>query len=155
MRNLSKLLVICRGCAATAAEIPDAIPACLAKAGSAYEVSHKVDPSYLKGDFDGDGKPDYAVLVTHDEAQGIVVCRGSAASPVVVGAGRSFNQMKNLDFSAWRVHARTAASREVREQAVHRRCRATLRFSNGNPPVRSCTLTAIDLFGTSKAIREA
>jgi len=71
--------------AVNAADMPDAIPACLAKTGSEYAVSRKVDPAYLKADLDGDGKPDFAVLVTRGGAQGVVVCRGSAASPIVLG----------------------------------------------------------------------
>jgi hypothetical protein len=124
MRNLSSLfIIVCLEGAAAAADIPDAISACLAKAGSGYEVSHKVTPPYLRGDFDGDGKPDYAVVVARDGAQGVALCRGSAAPPIVLGAGTSFNHMKNLDFRAWRVHVRN--SRVARGAGV------------GRPPVLS------------------
>jgi len=100
------MIIVGLGGAASAAEIPTAISACLNKAGSAYEVSRKVAPPYLIADFDGDSKTDYAVIVARGRAQGIVVCRGSAAPPVVLGAGSSFNDMKDLDFTAWRVHGK-------------------------------------------------
>ena len=64
-----------------------------------------MDPYILHGDFDGDGTADSAVLVISNRQQGIVVCR-SAGPPVVLGAGITFNDMKNLDFTGWRVHPR-------------------------------------------------
>jgi hypothetical protein len=81
------------------------VASCLAKAGSGYSVERKIDPYLLHGDFDGDGKPDDAVLVTRNRQQGIVICRTGGA-PIVLGAGAVFNDMANLDFSAWRVHPR-------------------------------------------------
>jgi hypothetical protein len=32
---------------------------------STYEISTKLNPFYLRGDFDGDRKPDYAVLIAN------------------------------------------------------------------------------------------
>jgi hypothetical protein len=106
MRNLQKLLFLCLAGSAATAEIPDAVRACMTRAGTGYEVSQKVSPSYLKGDFDGDGKPDYAVLVTRGRAQGVAVCRASGAPPLVLGAGTPFNEMKDLDFTSWQVHGK-------------------------------------------------
>ena len=87
--------------------MPDGVVGCVARAGAGYEVSRKVDPAYLRGDFDGDGRADYAVVMTRGGAQGLVVCRGSGAGPVVLGAGTAFNEMKNLDFTGWQVHGKS------------------------------------------------
>lgn len=54
-----------------------------------YEVSTKLNPFYLRGDLDGDGVPDYAVLVVNraTKATGIAVLRSRAAKIEVLGAG--------------------------------------------------------------------
>ena len=78
--------------------------ACVAKAGAGFKASQKVTPPVQQADFDGDGKPDYAVLVERGGEQGVVVCRSGGAAAVILGAGVAFNQMKNLDFTTWRVH---------------------------------------------------
>jgi hypothetical protein len=101
------LMMLCIEGAACAASVPPGISACVRSAGSGYAVDDKLDPLYLRGDFDGDGKPDYAVVANRGREQGIVVCRSGAAAPVVLGAGVAFNYMKNLDFTAWRVHLKS------------------------------------------------
>ncbi|MGH9721825.1 MAG: hypothetical protein ACRD8O_16575 [Bryobacteraceae bacterium] len=103
---------------AVAADLAESIPPCLARAGSGYTVSHKLAPHALQGDFDGDGKPDLAVLVTRGREQGVVVCRGGTPPASVLGAGIPFNEMKDLDFTAWRIHP---ASRKVGRGATARR----------------------------------
>jgi len=90
----------------SAAPLPSTVTACLSQAGPGYIVMQKVDPPILSGDFDGDGKPDIAVVVMHKSAQGVVVCR-SSGSPIVLGAGRPFNEMINLDFASWRLHPKS------------------------------------------------
>ena len=77
---------------------------CLERAAQGVTASDKITPPSLTGDFDGDGKPDHAVVVIRAREQGILVCRSGADSPVVLGAGTAFNEMRNLDFSSWRVH---------------------------------------------------
>jgi hypothetical protein len=62
-----------------------------------------VNPQSLQGDFDGDGKTDIAVVVSRAGKQGVVVCR-SGVKPDVLGAGTPFNDMRDLDFTAWRLH---------------------------------------------------
>ena len=107
MRILSGLSVIASLGFAHAADLPEPVRACAARAGLSYKIVRKVAPSYLEGDFDGDGKPDYAVLAMRGGAQGIIVCREGAAGPLILGAGAPFNEMKNLDFTAWRIHPRS------------------------------------------------
>jgi hypothetical protein len=59
---------------------------------AAYSVSNRINPFYLRGDFDGDGKPDYAILVTSRKNQsvGIAVWLSSQRKFFVLGAGHSF-----------------------------------------------------------------
>src|SRR5215471_3270936 len=40
-----------------------------------YSISARINPFYLRGDFDGDGKPDYAILVVlkKDQSKGIAI----------------------------------------------------------------------------------
>jgi hypothetical protein len=56
----------------------------------------------LQADFDDDGKTDVAVTITRGKAQGVVVCFASGVA--VLGAGMPFNDMKDLDFTEWRIH---------------------------------------------------
>jgi hypothetical protein len=86
--------------------VPDEVSKCMKLLGSGYAISGKINPFYLRGDFDGDGKPDYAVLVQSGNQHGIVICRGSAVKPVLLGAGTDFHQMKDLSFSAWQIHSK-------------------------------------------------
>jgi len=71
---------------------------CLAAAAS------DVKPTYLEGDFDGDGKRDRAEIVMRGKDQGITIHLSSYTTPVTLGAGNAFNDMKNLDFTAWQLH---------------------------------------------------
>ena len=54
-----------------------------------YDVSSKLNPFYLRGDFDGDGIPDYAVLVVNrtTKVAGIAMVRSRAKHIEVLGAG--------------------------------------------------------------------
>ncbi|HWG48084.1 MAG TPA: hypothetical protein VN669_00240 [Candidatus Acidoferrales bacterium] len=56
---------------------------------STYEISTKLNPFYLRGDFDGDGKPDYAVLITNRATKilGIAILRSRAQHVDILGAG--------------------------------------------------------------------
>jgi len=79
---------------------------CLNLAAHGLTAGDKVTPQSLTGDFDGDGKPDQAAVVSRGHERGILVCLSSVHSPVVLGAGIAFNDMRNLDFSSWRLHKR-------------------------------------------------
>jgi hypothetical protein len=70
-----------------------------------YQLSARLDPSLLHGDFDGDGQLDQAVLVSRREtgAQGIAFLHAGSARIVVVGAGHTLGNGGD-DFSwmdAW------------------------------------------------------
>jgi len=81
-----------------------AAPGDCLKAARGLTASDKVTPPLLTGDFDGDGKLDEGVVVSRGAERGILVCMSGVTSPVVLGAGRAFNEMSNLDFSSWRVY---------------------------------------------------
>jgi hypothetical protein len=85
-----------------------------------YVLSAKVNPFYLRGDFDGDGRPDYAVRVVSKKGgfQGIVVYLSSQKGPVLLGAGTAFKfggsaavDFKGLD--VWQVYGKQAVERGV------------------------------------------
>ncbi len=84
--------------------VPQEVTRCMKSLGAGYEISGKINPFYLRGDFDGDGKSDYAVLIRKGNQQGVMICRSVGAKPTVLGAGVEFNQMKDLNFNAWQVH---------------------------------------------------
>ena len=56
---------------------------------SRYEISTKLNPFYLRGDFDGDSTPDYAVLVVNRATRvaGIAMIRSRTKHVEVLGAG--------------------------------------------------------------------
>jgi hypothetical protein len=107
MRGLNGLALLLSSVRPAApADIPAVVAACLAKAGPAHVAHRKLDRYALRGDFDGDGKPDQAVVVTRNRQQGVIVCRGRGDLLAVLGAGAAFHEMTNLDFTGWRVHPR-------------------------------------------------
>lgn len=63
---------------------------CLETEADRIEISRKINPFYLRGDFDGDGKPDYVLLVQDRKSkkQGYAFCfAGANSKPYIVGAG--------------------------------------------------------------------
>jgi len=108
--------------------VPVAVQDCL-KAGDAkdLELSSRLNPFFLRGDFDGDHKLDYAVLVIqHGSAkQGIAVCLAGHHSPMVIGAGRMFafeggRQFDDLKyFDAWKIDDDTPDRRPSPIERIH------------------------------------
>lgn len=86
-------------------------------------IDFSTNPFYLRGDFDGDGKPDYAVRVfaerrPRDHAEGLLVCTGSG-SVILLGvniSGRKFSDMSNDNFFApeWEVFTREGARESLK-----------------------------------------
>ena len=57
-----------------------------------YQLSDGVNPFYVRGDLDGDGKPDYAILVTSKKTDNrfIVICRtGSKKIEILTDRNKS------------------------------------------------------------------
>ena len=87
-----------------------------------YELSSHLKPSYLKGDFDGDRKPDIAVLVKEKGAGriGIAVFHSSTSNVLFIGAGTKLgNGGDNFDWmDVWSVTAKAAAAKQVGKAAA-------------------------------------
>ncbi|HET7031636.1 MAG TPA: hypothetical protein VFJ48_00830 [Casimicrobiaceae bacterium] len=66
-------------------------PWAVASAANNVEISGVVNPFYQRGDFDGDGKADLAILV-RDKASGKIgiLMLHRAGKPALLGAGRPF-----------------------------------------------------------------
>ena len=62
------------------------------KVSQRYEIVLEVNPFMQRGDFDGDGQPDIAMLVRHRQTgtRGIVILHQGHATPHVMGAGTTF-----------------------------------------------------------------
>src|SRR5713101_4267312 len=66
--------------------VPKEIEVCL-KSRPDLKISGQINPFYLSGDFDGDGKLDFAVQIDHSGKHGVAICLSSQKKPLVVGAG--------------------------------------------------------------------
>jgi len=73
-----------------------------------YKIDPQVNPYYLRGDFDGDGKADFAVTVLgpKSDVSGLLICHGDGKA-FVMGAGSTpkFSSKKDDNFlsSDWEV----------------------------------------------------
>lgn len=87
-----------------------------------YEFSPRLKPSYLGGDFDGDGKPDIAILVMQKSSRkiGIAVCHSSTNKVLFIGAGTAVgNGGDNFDWmDIWKVTPKATAARKVGRAAA-------------------------------------
>jgi hypothetical protein len=92
--------------------VPVAVQECLkSEKTNDLELTDRMNPFFLRGDFDGDHKLDYAVLVIQRTSgkQGIAMCLANDHSPTVIGAGRmfTFEAGRRFDdlksFDAWKL----------------------------------------------------
>jgi hypothetical protein len=85
-----------------------------------YNLDGSLNPFYLRGDFDGDGKTDYAVRIKSRAGRvaGIAIWLSSKREFVVLGAGAPFkvsgSVVSNLDFlDTWQVFGKRPVERGV------------------------------------------
>jgi hypothetical protein len=91
--------------------VPDEIADSLALPGFAqnYSINGSMNPFYLRGDFDGDKMPDYAVWIKEKKSGsiGMAIWLSSRKKFSILGAGTPFyisGAQKNLDFlNFWRL----------------------------------------------------
>ncbi|HSF22632.1 MAG TPA: hypothetical protein VLE20_00265 [Blastocatellia bacterium] len=84
-----------------------------------YEFSSHLNPFYLSGDFDGDGKPDIAILVKQKSSGkiGVAVCHSSTNKVLFIGAGTEVgNGGDNFDWmDTWSVTSKATAVKKVKK----------------------------------------
>ena len=68
-----------------------------------YDLCDKINPFYLRGDFDGDGIPDYAILVRSRTTKqvGIAIVRSGTKKIELLGAGGVNLQDGSVKDFAW------------------------------------------------------
>jgi hypothetical protein len=94
-------------------EIPESVTRAIANGSLAkeYEVSLQVSPFFLRGDFNGDGKIDVAVLVKQRSTgkRGIAVIHGGTDKVTILGAGTIIgNGGDDLDWmDNWQVKSKS------------------------------------------------
>ena len=96
--------------------VPDAVKKALTNgsSGKEYDLSFRINPSYLEGDFNGDGKMDVAVLVKEraTEKLGIAIVHGTTGKVTILGAGIGIGNGGD-DFEwmdSWQVYSKARAA---------------------------------------------
>jgi len=89
--------------------IPTRIKTCMeSQALKAYRIDSRVNPYYIRGDFDGDAKADFAVMIVgpNSTSSGLAICQGNGRH-FILGAGSrpEFSHKKDDNFlsSDWEV----------------------------------------------------
>lgn len=84
--------------------VPKVVETCV-KGMPGLVMNGDLNPFYLSGDFDGDGKLDFAVQVNRAESKGILICISSRKAPILVGAGSStiWPASQKWRFDAWSI----------------------------------------------------
>ena len=110
----------------TIRDVPDAIKNALTNGsvGKKYELSFRINPSYLEGDFNTDGKMDTAVLVKERTTGklGIAIVHGTTAKVTILGAGIGIGNGGD-DFEwmdSWQVYSKTHAANAAGRTSVPR-----------------------------------
>ena len=104
--------------------VPDTVKKALTNGstGKKYDLSFHVNPSYLEGDFNGDGKMDAAVLIKERSTGklGIAIVHGTTGKVTILGAGIGIGNGGD-DFEwmdSWQVYSKTRAAHAAGEISV-------------------------------------
>jgi hypothetical protein len=102
-------------------DVPDSVKRALTNGspGKEYELSSHINPSYLEGDFNGNGKTGIAVLVKeHSTGKlGIAIINGTTGKVTILGAGIGIGNGGD-DFEwmdSWQVYSKTRAAHAAGE----------------------------------------
>ena len=105
-------------------DVPYAAKTALTKGspGKKYDFSFRMNPSYLEGDFNGDGKIDVAVLVKERSTGklGIAIVHGTTGKVTILGAGIGIGNGGD-DFEwmdSWQVYSKTSVVHAAGETSV-------------------------------------
>ena len=97
-------------------DIPEAVERAIIRGPLAkkYEVSFSMNPFYLRGDFNGDGKIDVAVLVKQRSTgkSGIAMVHGGTSKVTILGAGTDIGNGGD-DFQwmdTWQIYSKTSVA---------------------------------------------
>jgi hypothetical protein len=105
-------------------DIPESVQTAITNGslGKKYEVSFHLSPFYLRGDFNGDGKMDVAVLVKQRSSSklGIAIVHGATNKVTILGAGvgignggDDFEWMDN-----WQIYTKDGDAKAAGAQSV-------------------------------------
>jgi hypothetical protein len=105
-------------------DVSDAVKRALTNGspGKEYDLSFRMNPSSLEGDFNGDGKKDVAVLVKERSTGklGIAIVHGTTGKVTILGAGIGIGNGGD-DFEwidSWQVYSKTRAGRAAAETSI-------------------------------------
>jgi hypothetical protein len=92
--------------------------------GKEYDVFFRINPSYLEGDFNGDGKMDVAVLVTERSSGklGIAIVHAMTGKATILGAGNGLGNGGD-DFewmNSWQLYSKKRTAHVSGETSVPR-----------------------------------
>ena len=105
-------------------DVPDAVKKVLTNGslGKKHDLSPRMNPCYLEGDFHGDGAMDVAVLIKERATgkHGIAVVHGTTGKITIFGAGiRIGTGGDDFDWmDSWRVYSKTRAAHPAGETSV-------------------------------------
>ena len=103
-----------------ALRLPEAVQVALKRIPD-VTVSCRVKPVMIQGDFDGDGSPDYAVLVIQpgSKKRGFLIVFGNGRT-VTAGAGRQVKYgavaSSDLNFDRWELYSKNRPVESAKEQ---------------------------------------
>lgn len=108
-----------------ASDIPEPMQKALLKGPltHTYEIAFQLNPFYLRGDFNGDGQIDVAVLVKQRSSgkTGIAIIHGATRNITVIGAGTLLGNGGD-DFEwmdTWQVRSKSAVVAATKGAKVH------------------------------------